>query len=101
MRIFVGNLSYETGEQQIQTLFANSGSVGSVKVIRDQMSGRSRGFAFVEMADDQQGRAACETLHEQEFEGRRLIVNEAKPQERRSGYAGGGESRGQRREARW
>lgn len=101
MRIFVGNLSYETGEQQLEQLFAGVGPVESVKVIRDQMSGRSRGFAFVEMASDDQGREACESLHEQEFEGRRLIVNEAKPQERRGGYAGGGANRGARREARW
>ncbi len=103
MRLYVGNLSYETGEQQLEALFATLGAVESVKVIRDQSTGRSRGFGFVEMSDDDIGRQACETLHEREFEGRRLTVNEAKPQERRDGYSGGGAGGGggPRREPRW
>jgi RNA recognition motif-containing protein len=99
MRIYVGNLSFNTDEQQIEQLFASLGDVASVRLIRDQATGRSRGFGFVEMADSEQGRAACDALDQQEVDGRRLTVNEAKPQERRTGgYAGGG---GQRRDARW
>jgi cold-inducible RNA-binding protein len=106
MRIYVGNLSFQTEEAQLQELFAELGPVESVKLVRDHATGRSRGFAFVEMSDDQ-GRAACDALDQREFEGRRLTVNEAKPQERRSGggYAGGGRNGGgfgrQKREARW
>ena len=105
MRIYVGNLSFNTEEAQIEQLFAPLGAVESVKLVRDHETGRSRGFGFVEMADDA-GKAACDTLNQHEFEGRRLTVNEAKPQERRSGgYAGGGKSSGgfgrEKREARW
>jgi cold-inducible RNA-binding protein len=108
MRIYVGNLSFNTEEQQLQELFAPLGQVESVKLVRDQATGRSRGFGFVEMADAAQGKAACETLDQQEFEGRRLTVNEARPQETRgAGYsrsggfgAGGGGGR-QRRDSRW
>ncbi|HEY5617277.1 MAG TPA: RNA-binding protein [Vicinamibacterales bacterium] len=100
MRLYVGNLSFNTGEQQIEQLFAEVGQVASVRLVRDRATGQSRGFAFVEMGDADQGRAACSALDQREFEGRRLTVNEAKPQERRSGgYAdSGGRSR---REARW
>lgn len=108
MRIYVGNLSFNTDEPTIEALFAPLGTVESVKLIRDHATGRSRGFGFVEMADDQAGKTACEQLDQHEFEGRRLTVNEAKPQERSGGggYAGGGRSNGggfgrQKREARW
>ena len=107
MRIYVGNLSFNTEESTIEQLFAPLGAVESVKLIRDHATGRSRGFGFVEMADDA-GKAACEALDQHEFEGRRLTVNEAKPQERSGGgYAGGGRNNGgggfgrQKREARW
>lgn len=102
MRIYVGNLSYNTEEPQLEQLFTPLGQVESVRLVRDHATGRSRGFGFVEMPDDTQGRAACQTLDQQEFEGRRLTVNEAKPQER---HGGGGYSRGgdrpPRRDARW
>jgi RNA recognition motif-containing protein len=110
MRIYVGNLSFNTDEPQIEKLFAGHGTVESVRVIRDHATGRSRGFGFVEMADDEQGRAACRALDQQEFEGRRLTVNEAKPQERGGGGggrgmgAGGGRGGGggrPKREPRW
>ena len=97
MRIYVGNLSFNTGEQQIEQLFAIHGAIESVKIIRDQATGRSRGFGFVEMSNDDQGREALQTLDQTEFEGRRLTVNEAKPMEKRGGYAGAR----QPREARW
>ena len=102
MRIYVGNLSFNTDEPQIEQLFAPLGQVESVKLVRDHATGRSRGFGFVEMADGTQGQAACEALDQREFEGRRLTVNEAKPQERRSGgYSGGGGGGRQHREPRW
>ena len=102
MRIYVGNLSFNTAEQQLEQLFTPLGQVDSVRLIRDQATGQSRGFGFVEMTDAAAGRAACEALDQQEFEGRRLTVNEAKPQERRSGgYSGGGGGGRQRRESRW
>ena len=102
MRIYVGNLSFNTGETELQTLFATKGTVDSVKLVRDQATGRSRGFAFVEMANDTEANAACESLNQHEFEGRRLTVNEAKPQERSGGnYSRGGGFSGQKREARW
>ena len=104
MRIYVGNLSYNTEEPQLEQLFSSVGQVASVRLVRDHETGRSRGFGFVEMADDDQGRAACDTLNQHEFEGRRLTVNEAKPQEQRGGGGGfarsGGGGGGQRRE-RW
>jgi len=104
MRLYVGNLSFNTDEQQLEQLFTPLGDVASVRLIRDHATGQSRGFGFVEMADTAAGRAACEKLDQQEFEGRRLTVNEAKPQEQRSGgfsRAGGGGGRPPRRESRW
>jgi RNA recognition motif-containing protein len=100
MRLYVGNLSFDTAEAQLEQLFGTLGQVESVRLVRDHATGRSRGFAFVEMADAEQGKAACDQLDQQEFEGRRLTVNEAKPQERRTGGYAGGNSRGSR-EARW
>ena len=101
MRIYVGNLSFNTDKPRIEELFAPIGVVESVKLVRDHATGQSRGFAFVEMADDA-GRTACQTLNEREFEGRRLTVNEAKPQQPRT--SGGGQRGGfgrPKREARW
>ena len=106
MRIYVGNLSFDTDEPTVEQLFAPLGPVESVKLIRDHATGRSRGFGFVEMSDDA-GHAACQALDQQEFEGRWLTVNEAKPQERSGGGYGGGGGRNdggfgrQKREARW
>jgi cold-inducible RNA-binding protein len=109
MRIYVGNLSFNTQEAELQQLFTTVGSVESVKLIRDHGTGQSRGFAFVEMTNDDEGQAACQSLNQHEFEGRRLTVNEAKPQtqggggggysNRGGGYGGGGG--GNKREARW
>jgi len=100
MKLYVGNLSFNTAEQQLQDLFTPLGQVDSVRLIRDHATGQSRGFGFVEMTDDNEGRAACTALDQHEFEGRRLTVNEAKPQERAGGGNGGGYGR-QKREARW
>jgi cold-inducible RNA-binding protein len=101
MKIFVGNLSFNTQQHQIEELFAGLGEVTSVSLVTDRETGRSRGFAFVEMADSTEGQKACEALNERELDGRRLTVNEARPQERRGGGGGGGYSKGPRRESRW
>jgi RNA recognition motif-containing protein len=102
-KLYVGNLPYETNETDLQALFAQAGSVESINVVRDRDTGRARGFAFVEMATDEEAQQAVNTLNDQEFGGRRLTVNEAKPQVPRSGggggYGGGGGSR--RSEPRW
>src|SRR6185503_118973 len=89
MRIYVGNLSFNTDEPRLEQLFSQHGQVESVHLVRDHPTGRSRGFAFVEMTDSQQAQAACQALDQQEFDGRRLTVNEAKPQEKRGGGGGG------------
>ena len=104
MKIYVGNLSYNTGEAELTKLFADLGAVDTVQVIRDRATGRSKGFGFVEMPDDAEATAACEALNQREFDGRRLSVNEAKPMEHsRGGYAprSGGFGGRQKREARW
>ena len=102
-KLYVGNLPYETNEADLEALFAQAGPVESVNVIRDRETGRARGFAFVEMATDQDAQTAVSTLNEREFGGRRLTVNEAKPQVPRSGGGGyGGGGGGSRRsEPRW
>ncbi len=100
MRLYVGNLSFHTEEAQLEQLFATMGEVGSVRLVRDRETGRSRGFGFVEMPDDATGRAACEQLNDREFDGRRLTVNEARPQEQRS-FGGGRPETRRRTESRW
>lgn len=100
MKLYVGNLSFNTDETRVRELFEPLGPVESVSLIRDRATGQSRGFGFVEMSDEA-GRTACRTLDQQEFEGRRLTVNEAKPQERRNGGGGGGGFGRPKREARW
>ncbi len=91
LNIYVGNLSFDTGDSELQELFAPHGEVGRASVITDRETGRSRGFGFVEMSDDAAGRAAIEALNGQEFGGRNLTVNEAKP--RGEGGGGGGRDR--------
>jgi len=104
-KLYVGNLSYDTSESDLQALFGESGAVESVRVMRDMATGRARGFAFVEMATDAEAQAAITQHHEKEFGGRRLTVNEARPQEPRGGggFGGGRDNRGPRRrsEPRW
>ena len=85
LRLFIGNLSFKTTEGELETLFAESGSVTSVTIIMDRFSGRSRGFGFIEMGSEEEAQGAIEKLNGYEFEGRALTVNEAKPQERRGG----------------
>ena len=104
-KLFVGNLPYETMEQDLETLFTQAGQVETVSVVRDRVTGRARGFAFVEMATDDDAQNAITQLNDQQFGGRRLTVNEAKPQVPRSGGGGGGGygNRGpsRRSEPRW
>jgi cold-inducible RNA-binding protein len=105
-KLYVGNLPYTAGEQDLEQLFAGSGSVESVKIMRDMATGRARGFAFVEMATDEDAQRAIEQLHDSNFGGRNLTVNEARPMPARSGGGGGGGGfgggrGGGRREPRW
>jgi RNA recognition motif-containing protein len=92
-RLFVGNLSFSTEESTLQDLFSQAGPVESVRVMRDQATGRSRGFGFVEMATDDGARAAIEKFNETEIDGRRVAVNEARPPAQGGGgrgFGGGG-----------
>ena len=83
MNIYVGNLSYRMNDKDLEATFAKFGAVKSAKVIMDKETGRSKGFAFVEMEDSAAGNAAIEALNGKETEGRTLRVNEAKPKEDR------------------
>ena len=96
-RLYVGNLSYEATNNSLEELFAPFGDVRSAQVIMDRDTGRSKGFGFVEMPDDNAARSAIEALNDQEHQGRRLAVNEAKPREERSGSGGGGGGGARRR----
>ncbi len=100
LNIYVGNLSFETGESELETLFGTHGEVTRANVITDRDTGRSRGFGFVEMANEAEGRAAIEALNGQDFGGRHITVNEARPRAARSGGGGGGGGGGGRRD-RW
>ena len=89
MKLYVGNLSFNTSDQDLSTLFGEVGTVQSTNIIQDRETGRSRGFGFVEMASKEEGQKAIATLHGKEIDGRELKVNEAKPQENRGGGGGG------------
>ena len=79
MNLYVGNLSYDMSEENLRTEFAEYGEVQSAKIITDRDTGRSRGFGFVEMNSDGEGKKAMEELNGKDFEGRQLVVNEARP----------------------
>lgn len=79
MNIYVGNLSRQAGESELRELFAQFGDIKSVKIIKDQFSGESRGFAFVDMPDTSSANQAINALDAKEFDGRKLKINEAKP----------------------
>jgi RNA recognition motif-containing protein len=89
-KLYVGNLAYRVSSSDLEQLFSQYGSVESAEVISDRDTGRSKGFGFVEMSSDHEARAAIEALHDQEQDGRRLTVNEARPREPRTGGGGGG-----------
>jgi RNA recognition motif-containing protein len=109
--IFVGNLSFNSSEDAVRGLFENYGTVDRVSIITDRETGRSRGFAFVEMSNDEEAERAINALNGMDFGGRKINVNEARPREERpfggggggrgdrGGYGGGGG--GRRREPRW
>lgn len=93
MKLYVGNLSYNVTSASLEELFSQFGAVRSAQVIQDRDTGRSKGFGFVEMSDDNAAREAINGLHEKEHDGRPLTVNEARPREDRGGGGGGGGGR--------
>jgi cold-inducible RNA-binding protein len=95
-KLYVGNLPYDTSDQDLQTLFASAGTVDNVTVMRDAATGRARGFAFVEMATDEDAQTAIRQLADHSLGGRQLTVNEARP---KTASADRGPSR--RTERRW
>ena len=90
MKLYVGNLAFQTSSEDLQQLFAQAGTVQSASVIEDRDTGRSRGFGFVEMASKEEGESAISQFNGKEFNGRNLTVNEARPREDRGGNRGGG-----------
>lgn len=102
MNIYVGNLSWSMTDEDLNALFAQYGSVSSAKILKDKMNGRSKGFGFVEMEDDEAAKTAIANLNETDVQGRKLIVNESQPRpegeggykKRSTGGFGGGGSRG-------
>ena len=84
-KLYVGNLSFQTTSQELEVLFAQAGSVQSASVVEDRETGRSRGFAFVEMATQEEATSAIEQFNGKEVSGRAMKVNEAKPRENRGG----------------
>ncbi|HWN09972.1 MAG TPA: RNA-binding protein [Pyrinomonadaceae bacterium] len=89
MKLYVGNLAFQTTSEELQTLFAQAGTVESVSLIEDRETGRSRGFGFVEMSSKEEGAAAIAQFNGKDMGGRALNVNEAKPREDRGGGGGG------------
>src|SRR5436305_6493605 len=105
-KLYVGNLPFDIGEGDLQDLFASAGAVDTVSVVRDQMTGRPRGFAFVEMGSDQDAQNAIQQLNGKDVGGRSLTVNEARPKTAKpggfgGGGGGGGQGRRKRSEPRW
>ncbi len=102
-KLYVGGLPYATTESQLNDLFGSHGTVESTRVITDKFTGQSRGFGFVEMSSSEEANAAIAALNGTQLDGRTLTVNEAKPQEARSGgggFGGGRDDRGGKR-GRW
>ena len=89
-KLYVGNLSFHLTSDDLQDHFAGAGTVESAKVIEDRDAGRSRGFGFIEVSSDEEAAAAIEQFSGQEYEGRNLVVNEARPRENRGGGGGRG-----------
>lgn len=89
-KLFVAGLSYDLSDEQLSEHFAQFGTVVSAQIITDRMTGRSKGFGFVEMETDEQAQKAISELNETEFAGRKIVVNEARPQEPRPSNQGGG-----------
>jgi RNA recognition motif-containing protein len=95
-KLYVGNLSFNTSTQDLETMFGEIGTVQSANIIEDRETGRSRGFAFVEMSSKEEAQNAISQLNGKEIDGRSLTVNEAKPREERSGSGGGRNGGGNR-----
>ncbi|HEY6121547.1 MAG TPA: RNA-binding protein [Pyrinomonadaceae bacterium] len=89
MKLYVGNLSFQTSDEELQQLFAQAGTVESASIVEDRDTGRSRGFGFVEMSTKEEGEAAIAQFNGKEVNGRSLTVNEARPRENRGGGGGG------------
>jgi cold-inducible RNA-binding protein len=100
-KLYVGNLSYQTEAAELQQLFEQAGTVDTVKVMKDMATGRSRGFAFVEMGSDEDAAKAISELNEQSFAGRNLTVSEARPKAENGGGFSGNGARRSRSEPRW
>ena len=94
MKLYVGNLSFNTSSEDLRDLFSQAGTVESASVVEDRDTGRSRGFGFVEMSSKEEGNAAIQQFNGKEIGGRSLNVNEAKPREDRGGSRGGGRNGG-------
>ncbi|HVY76453.1 MAG TPA: RNA-binding protein [Puia sp.] len=92
MNIYVGNLSWQMTDEDLRNLFEQHGAVGSAKIVKDKVSGRSKGFGFVEMENDTEAQAAITSLYDQEVMGRKIIVNESQPKQQ--GGGGGGYKKG-------
>jgi cold-inducible RNA-binding protein len=90
MKLYVGNLSFQTSSEDLQQLFAQAGTVESASVVEDRDTGRSRGFGFVEMASKEEGEKAIQQFNGTDMNGRNLTVNEARPREDRGNRGGGG-----------
>lgn len=109
MKIFVGSLPFSTTDDELNQLFAQHGTVDSAKVLTDRETGRSRGFGFVEMSNDDEAKAAIEALNNSDIGGRNIVVNEARPREERprrdfnggGGGSGGGNGGGNFRQRSW
>ncbi len=96
-RLYVGNLPYSATDEELTTLFSQAGAVESVRVMRDMATGRARGFAFVEMATDEDAQKAIGEFHQYQLQGRPLVVNEARPRPEGGGGGGGGSRPGGRK----
>ena len=94
VKLYVGNLSYDTTEDSLRSLFDQRGEVKTCELVLDRFTGRSRGFAFVEMSSREEADQAIEQFNDYEFEGRKLVVNEARPREKQVGGFGGRPSGG-------
>ncbi len=96
MKIYVGDLPYAATEEEVLAAFKNHGAVGSVAIIKDKFTGKSKGFGFVEMSNDEEAKAAMTALDGTDFKGRKIRVNEARPKPERSGGDRGGRDRDHR-----
>jgi RNA recognition motif-containing protein len=90
MKLYVGNLAFSTSEADVRTIFEQAGAVGSCELVSDKFTGQSRGFAFVEMESSAEGTQAIQRFNDYELDGRKMVVNEARPREARAGGFGGG-----------